>query len=135
MWELAFQTHRYLLDPVSGGQGFRLQLVKKYLSFISRIMKSPKQVLKQLLHITKNDVRTTTGANLRNILLMTDHSNVNDLKVNSIENIKISEIKSEDKWRVNLIQEVINMKHENLIIPAGWTIPELEELLHLVCVS
>ena len=135
MCELPYETHRYLIGPVSGGEGFRVQLFKKYLGFISRIMDSPKPVLKQLLNLAKVDVRTTTGGNLRNIHMLTTHFSVNALEPKSVEGISYNDIKSEEKWRVKLIQEVIEMKHGNLCIPDGWTINELNEVLHLACVS
>ena len=62
-----------------------MQLIKKYLRFISRIKESPKPIMQQLLNLAKKDVRTTTGANLRNILLMTDCLSIDELKPDIVE--------------------------------------------------
>ena len=46
-----------------------ITLIRNFLKFITSIKTSNKPVLRQLYGITKADVRTTTGSNLRNILI------------------------------------------------------------------
>ena len=135
MCSLPYETHRYLVEPLSGGLGLRMQLVKKYLGFINRIKKSSKPVLQQLLNLTKGDVRTTTGANLRNILLMTEFQSIDDLKPECVANIQYNKITLENMWRVNIIKEILDIKHGDMNIPEGWTIAELEDILTFACVS
>ena len=135
MCSLPYETHRYLVEPLSGDLGLRMLLVKKYLGFINRIRKSSKPVLQQLLNLTKQDVRTTTGANLRNILLMTDFQNIDDLKPECVTNIKYNKITEENMWRVNIIKEILDIKQGDMDIPEGWTITELEDILNFACIS
>ena len=133
--KVPWTTHRYLIEPLSGDLGLRMLLVKKYLGFINRIRKSSKPVLQQLLNLTKQDVRTTTGANLRNILLMTDFQNIDDLKPECVTNIKYNKITEENMWRVNIIKEILDIKQGDMDIPEGWTITELEDILNFACIS
>ena len=71
MMDLPLSTHRRLIEPLSGYTHISTVLIKRFLSFVSQIRKSGKTVMKQLLENVKNDVRSTTGHNLRKILLNT----------------------------------------------------------------
>ena len=97
------------------------------------IRQSPKPVLRQLYTIAKNDVRTTTGSNLRNILLLTNLTSVDDLRPSTMKQIKYKEISNINKWRVPLIKELIDMKYGDLRPPDNWTSEELEEILDFAC--
>ena len=135
MCGLPLETHRYLIEPLTGGPGFKIQLIKKFLGFINSIKKSSKPVLKHLFNMVKLDVRTTTGSNLRNILLMTDLQSVDDLKPNMVNKLKHNHIMEEDKWRVGIIREIMDMKNGTMVIPADWSEEELDEILNFACVS
>ena len=129
MTDLPLATHRYLIEPVTGQQHMSTTLMRNFLSFISKIRQSQKPVLRQLYSIVKDDVRTTTGSNLRNILLLTSLSSVDDLKPSTADQIRYQVISDRDKWRVPLIQEAIDMKNGVVNLPDGWTYDELEEIL------
>jgi hypothetical protein len=84
MADLPFGTHRNLSGAVSGQQHMSLTLIRNYLNFIQKVRKSFKQVMKQLYSVAKSDVCSTTGSNLRNILLLTDLSSIDDLKPSTV---------------------------------------------------
>ena len=107
--------------------------MRNFLSFISNIKQSQKPVLRQLYSVVKDDVRTTTGSNLRNILLLTSLSSVDDLKPSIVDQIMYQVISDRDKWRVPLIQEAIDMKNGVVNLPDGWTFDELEEIIDFAC--
>ena len=133
MADLPLATHRYLIEPVSGQQHMSTTLMRNFLNFISKIRQSQKPVLRQLYSVVKDDVRTTTGSNLRNILLLTSLSSVDDLKPSIADQIKYQVISDRDKWRVPLIQEAIDMKNGVVSLPDGWSFDELEEILEFAC--
>ena len=135
MCGLPFETHKNLIQPLIGGPGFRIQLIRKYLSFINSVKKSTKPVMMQLYSIAKQDVRTITGRNLRNILMMTNLQSVDELEPAIVSSIEYNSILEEDKWRVDTIKEILDMKYGELNIPAGWTNSELEDILKYCCVS
>ena len=87
-----------------------------FLGFINRIKKSIMQIV---FIMAKQDVRTTTGANLRNILCMADYTSIDYLKPDIVTKIKQKEIMEEDSWRVDIIKEIVDMKHARLTIPVG----------------
>ena len=124
-----------LIEPIVGGPGLRKQLIKRFLSFIESIKNSPKPVMKHLFNMAKQDVRTTTGNNLRNILLMTDLQSIDELKPGMVDKIKYNQVMEEDMWRVGIIREIVDMQNGDKTIPPGWTNTELEEILNFACVS
>ena len=76
---IPLQTHRYFLEPLAESRHLKLVLMKRFLSFILQIENSPKTLPKLLLQTVKRDCRSVTGSNLRNILLLTNKDNVEEL--------------------------------------------------------
>ena len=110
-----------------------LTLIKNFLNFIDKVRHSPKIVLRQLYNIAKPDVRTITGSNLRNILLMTSLSRVDDIQPSTVDHLRYNEILEQDKWRVHIIKESMDMRNGEIIAPEGWTKDELNDILHFAC--
>ena len=133
MADLPYQTHRYMIEPLTGDKSMKLKLIKDYLGFISRIRTSSKPVLKQLYSLASNDVRTVTGSNLRNILLLTSKTHVDELQPSLVNTIEYNKIEERDLWRVNLVKELIDLKHGDLVIPDGWTEGELDMIMNFAC--
>ena len=133
MADLPYATHRYLIEPISGQQHMSITLVRNFLKFISSIKTSKKPVLRQLYCIAKADVITTTGSNLRNILLQTNLLHVDDLHYGVAEQIKYKEMQDRDMWRIPIIQEIIDIKCGEVKPPDGLTIEEFEDILHFAC--
>ena len=79
MYDLPWATHRYFLEPLIRTNHVSRTLVKKYLSFIASIRKSVKPNLRQLLQIIQNDTRSTTGYNLRTIMMLANKNTIEDL--------------------------------------------------------
>ena len=111
----------------------KIKLIKNFLKFISSVKKSTKPVLRQLYYLAKDDVRTTTGCNLRNILLLTDKLSVDDLNVGLVENIKYQQIEEKDLWRISMVKELIEIKQANMSLPEGWSMEDLDSILNIVC--
>ena len=133
MCNLPYETHRYFIEPLSGGLGLRKQLIKKYLRFVQNLKNSSKPVIKNMYELCKKDSRTITGSNLRNILLLTDLPTTDDLSPRVT--IEYNEIMDKDQWRVNILKEILDMKFGGLDTPDGWSRDELDEIVHFVCVS
>ena len=112
-----------------------IKVIRNFIQFISSIKNSPKPVLRQLYSIVKYDVRTTTGANLRNILLKTSLSNVDEIDMSTVRQIKYKEIAKGDMWRIPIIRESIDIKYGLVYPPEGWSDEELNEVLHYACTS
>ena len=125
---MPYQTHRYLVEPVSGQLHLKKLLIKRFLSFISQIKQSDKQIPKQLLHCSQLDTRSVTGSNLRRILLLTKKTRVEDINDKDIKNIEFDEISEDNYWRVKLIQEITDIKFGQVNID-GFSKEECDEIL------
>ena len=69
-----------------------------------------------MLRLIRRDIRSTTGNNLRKILLLTDKNNVELLVSSDAMRIKYQPIKLEDQWNVGMIQEINQMRNDKLEI-------------------
>ena len=109
-------THRNLIEPISGYPHIRKVLVKRFLKFLERIRKSPKLVPKLLLLEISKYVRSTTGSNLRKIMLQTDKTDVEKIDVGDVKCIEYHQLVESDHWKVNMIRELTDVRFENVQI-------------------
>ena len=133
MADLPYATHRYLIEPLSGMQHMTITLIRNFINFTNKIKQSPKAILRHLYSIVKADVRTTTGSNLRNILLQTSLTSVDDLHPGTVKQLKYMEMEDRDMWRISIIKEAMDIKFGNIYPPDGWTMDELDEILNFAC--
>jgi hypothetical protein len=134
MLDLPLSTHRNLIEPLSGQMHLRKILVKRFLSFIAQIEKSAKIVPKQLLNCIRSDVRSTTGKNLRKILLLTEKSHVQNLNPYDFNSVKYHQLGDDEKWRVDSLEELINIKFGKLELD-HFVPEEIEEMIIFVSTS
>ena len=134
MFDLPIQTHRFIIEPISQTKHLKNVLMERFLSFLMQIEKSTKKVPKQLLAFIKNDVRSTTGSNLRNILLLTDKSNIDDLRKDHIKEIKYQDVDPSNEWKIGFIKEITDVKFNQLEVE-NFSKEELEEILDFLCTT
>ena len=133
-YDLPFQTHRYLVEPVSGHMHVKKMLIKRFISFLKQILRSKKTIPKEVLNSIQRDTRSTTGLNIRRILLLTKKESIEQTTDKDVENIEYAKIPDDDMWRVNMIKEVTNVKFGQLTIE-GFSTEECEEMLQFACIS
>ena len=133
MAKLPYQTHGYFIEPIVEARHMKLKILKNYLSFIGQVRKSPKHVLRQMYGLASADVRTVTGQNLRNILLLTNKLHVDQLDPSLVNTLEYHKVEEQDVWRVNLVKEILDLQHGDLVLPDGWSEDELEMMLNLAC--
>ena len=102
--------------------------------FIERIRSSKKSRLSHILKHVENDCRSTTGLNLRNILLLTQKSKIDFLKPIDAETIMYHPIEEHNFWRIPQIEELIETIRRNSEIP-GFDVSELEHILDYICTT
>ena len=81
-----------------------------------------------------NDTRSTTGSNIRKLLLLTGKDNIDDVTVLDIENLVYEEISEDEMWRVGIVQEMTEIKFGQLTIE-GFSEDECTEILRFACTS
>ena len=134
MMDIPLPTHRRLIEPLSGLPHISTVLVKRFLGFLSQIEKSSKLIPKQLLKLTMFDVRSTTGYNLRKIMLATNRTSVENVKTSDSNLIKYHPLNDEEQWKVKLVHELNNLKFGKLKLNT-LSEDEIEEIISFACTS
>ena len=110
MWELPFNSHRYLVEQLGGDHAFSM-LIMRFVNFIKNIQKSDKIGVQLMLRKVINNVDTVTGRNVRSIRdKIGKYCDL--LSVNSrwLKNkLVFCTMNKEDDWKVNIIREVTNL--------------------------
>ena len=134
MLDLPYETHRSLIEPLTGEKHVKLVLIKRFLGFMDKIRNSEKIALKMLQLEAMRDVRSVTGSNYRNVMLLLGKSRVEDVKLEDSTSLTYHTLDPSEAWKVSSIKEIINTKAGMLEVP-GFQTEELEEILHHLCTS
>ena len=116
MWGLPLQAHRYLIEQL-GGIHAQVMLITRYVKFIQNMVKkSPKIAVQFMLQKILRNASTVTGRNVRFIedKIGCDITSVNPNMLK--QKLKFFDIREDDKWRVDLIKEIVNVKQNILEI-------------------
>ena len=101
------ESHRYLIQPISGQKHLKVQLLKRFKSFVKILKGSNKPHLRYLAQLQENDMRSTYGRNCRNLC---SDANVNTPEEVNIENISYVDLPQEESWRVPFLKELLEVK-------------------------
>jgi hypothetical protein len=134
MFDLPIGTHRHLIEPITKQKHLRITLLSRFMGFIEQIKKSEKLIPKMFLSHIMSDVRSTTGLNLRNILLQTNKLSVDELKKDDTSSIKYHPTLADDKWKETLILEILDVRDNQLEVD-GFSYEELNEIVEHICVG
>ena len=132
MFDLPQDTHRYFIEPISETRHLKFVLIDRFLNFLTQIEKLTKQVPKQLLKFIKRDARSTTGSNLRNILLLTGKDTIDDILRDDTKALKYHECEPENQWKIKMLTELIDVKNNKLTVE-GFKHDELDEMVTFLC--
>ena len=56
------------------------------------------------------DVRSVTGANMRNIMLLVGKTKVEDVKPSDVDSLDYFKLEENEMWKVGMIKELIDFK-------------------------
>ena len=130
-FDLPYATHRYYYEAITKTQHPVLIIRRRFLNFIDMIRKSKKGTPKKLLEHIENDVRSTTGFNLRNIMLATDNVTIASIDVmKSDVHVPVPEA---DSWKVIMVSELIDTLNNELEIE-NMEKQNLEDMLNNLCI-
>ena len=132
MLDLSYATHRSLIQPLTGDPHIKISLIKRFVSFIEKIKSSQKMALKMLVTESLKDVRSVTGSNFRNIMILVGKTKVEDVQLQDLTKISYFKLDDKDKWKVGMINEILDIKANQMEVP-GFESEELEALLHHIC--
>ena len=98
-------SHRYFIEHLSGTRHIWHALLKRFLNFVTMIASSTKRVFRSMLSVVKNDCRSTTGNNLRKIMLMLNKNNLDPIAKYDLSNLLYAKVPPDDEWKVTLAKE------------------------------
>ena len=127
MLSLPRETHKYLIEPLSETKHIKISLMKRYLRFCNMLSESKKNALKNLYYDIKQDCRSTTGYNLRKIMLMNDEWNGDFAQI-------YYPLPDLESWRVPLIQELLDIKFGKANV-SNFANDELDAISRFACCS
>ena len=134
MYNLPLETHRYFVEPISRKPHARNMIMKRFLRFTELIMKSNKKSLIHVFKMIRSDVQSVTGNNLRKMMIMTGKSDIEDLCADDISKAEYAPIHLDEKWRIDLLDELIDVKHGNSKVE-NLNNDEIDDLIQFVCSS
>ena len=136
IWDLPYQTHTMFIEALTNYPHLQSILHSRYVGFAETLSKSKKFHVKMLFENCKHDLRTITGTNLQYLQQNYDCLTLLDLfsKRYEISNSIVNEMKEEDVWNVELLEDLINVKYggENEL---DFSEDEITELIEFVAVS
>ena len=133
MLRLDRRTHRYLIEPLSGMEHLKKSVFKAFMSFTEKLQSSPKGAVREVYAVVKNDCRSVTGANLRNIILecIVDPSRLySDV---SIQKKQFFPIPPDAEWKISLIKDLMEMR--DCGGDSMWNKEEINDALEYLCTS
>ena len=132
--DVSIRTHRYFLEHLAGTRHLKITLMKRFLNFVQQIENSSKVLPKLLLQTIRNDARSTTGSNLRNILLLTRKYDNTKLVPLDVLGIQYEPILDDNKWKIDMTMELIDVKWGEAGIE-NLSTAEINEVLEHICTS
>jgi len=105
--DLLRNTHRYFIEPLTETHHVIKSLWNRFLNFVSNISNGKKKALRRVLDLVKEDVRSTTGKNLRHLRMKTVNFNEKELDVYKDP---YKPIPSNDTWRISMVKEIMGIR-------------------------
>ena len=100
MLDLPYATHRSLVQPLTGDKHLKLVLIRRFVSFLEMIKKSGKKAVNMLMRESMKDVRSVTGSNMRNIMILVGKTKVEDVKLEDLNSITYFPLAEEEEWKI-----------------------------------
>ena len=126
---------------MSGGTHAKCMLYTRYITFMQSISKHQKFPVQFLFQLTRRNLLSVTGRNIRKILDETGQEDILEIKVTELKKtFKFCTIEEENKWKVQIIKELVNVKQGTIFIDDEeneelLTRAEIDKIIHFVAAS
>ena len=134
MCNLPGTTHRYFVEPISKMTHIKFVLIKNFLSFINQIKKSNKIIAKEILKTIENDVGSTTGSNLRNIMQLMNKNSIDQICINDIRKLEFANIPEGCEWRIPVLEELLCARKSEVEID-NFSRNDIKDMIEFICTS
>ena len=129
------QTHRHLIEPLSGHPHLKSVLLGRYIGFHESLVNSPKFTVRYLARLFENDLRTVLGRTLRTLVMDFGVSDARKLSSKLVKKgFKYAAVPPGSEWKDGLALELISGRDLGLEL-LDFTRTEIDEMLTFVCTS
>ena len=132
MLDVPRNTHRFFIEPLSEMQHIIFSLMKRFVNFVRSITSSKKCVLRNMLEIVERDCRSTTGRNLRKIMLLLIKTNIKNISKDDLTKLQYHPANPGDEWKIQLAKELTKVKNNELIVENLNTAEMDEIMIHIL---
>ena len=115
MMDLPFETHRGLIEPLSGCDHVKRIFLKRFYQFISNIRSSRKPILRTLLSSIQLDTLSTTGRNLRGMMLLTGKCSIDDVTFDDLRTFSYFTRPEDDYWKIEMLQHLLEERNFSIL--------------------
>ena len=106
MFNLPWNTHCWIVEELSDGRHFHQMLFSRFLKFVRSVAMNKRVEVRALYAICKDDIRSTTGSNIRTILQQTG-ADPRQLNVHLLRDWRVYE--PADTWTVPLLMNLLGI--------------------------
>ena len=127
------RTHRYLIETISQCIHPKVMICTRFVKFVKALNMSSKSGICFLINLVQNDNRTVCGKNLSEIAT---ECNVEKVSLTSHEvkqNMKYSKIPESEKWRENMLSEMMLYRNTDFVKIDNFLKHEIDEIISMVC--
>ena len=107
-------SHRYFIEPLSNTRHITFSLIKRFTNFIQKVADSSKYVLRRVLAAVKDDSRSTSGNNLRKIMLMVGKNAAEPVTHKDLKTLTYAPVPHNQEWKIQLAREILEIKNGKL---------------------
>ena len=125
---LPFQTHRYILNSISGAKHIRLKLLSRFKNFYIQLKKSNRPEVEHLLRLQERDQRSVFG---RNCALVRDSTNSPSVAEANINSVSVHPVPLGEQWKIDCLKELLSVRRGEGTL-AQFTKEDLEAQIHLI---
>ena len=111
---MPFETSSWIVEQISQVSHAKQIIIKRYVKFLESLAKNKKTSVKNLIKMTYNDARTTTGSNIRHILL--EHGTLiipGKTKKHDLKHSNTYKIPEGQAWKISLLSSLIQIRERN----------------------
>ena len=134
MFGLDRKTHRYFIEPLRKRQHIKWALIQRFLNLTKRLKESPKTQLSMLYQVIRNDCRSTTGRNIRRVENIFHGKPFEEIRETNIRKKEFVPVPEEEKWRIPLVKELIEVKYNQLVLE-GFSRSQIDEMVYDICTT
>ena len=125
------ETHRYFIEPVSQNKHIIFHLYKRFVKFVDCMKRSKKMSLRSLCDKVATDCRSTTGRNIRTLMLRFNAGTIAELRKNVLNDSTYKEANEDDLWKIEAVKDLIDAKFDRNILP-NFQVNEIDDIRNYI---